>query len=61
MLAESHEVGSVPVLVPVTLTAMYLPACVEVRSSESVVPLVVVHVSGTVCVADVTSVVHAYH
>ena len=61
MLAESHEVGSVPVLVPVTLTAMYLPACVEVNGKVLLVPLVVVHVPGMVWVALVILAVHAYH
>ena len=61
MLAESHDTGSVAVLVPVTSTAMYLPACAGVNGKVLLVPLVVVHVSGTVCVVEDTTAVHAYH
>ena len=57
----SHDTGSVAVLVPVTSTVMYFPACADVNSSVFSVALISLQVPGTVWVALVILAVHVYH
>ena len=62
VLADSHDTGSIPALVAVTLTVMYLPLRADVSVKVvCVAPLMVAQVPGTVRVALDTFRVHAYH
>ena len=59
---ESQAVAVVPVLLPVTSTATYLPRCVDVGLKVlRVAPEIFTQVDGTVDCAIVTALVQAYH